>query len=118
MEVAAGARPAVAGVAELAVAAQPAVVEKDAKLDPVCAEKPESKWQMVSVRSASIVIHGGFAGRAQHIAHTLVYKMNDGTDWRFVHLQKHAKWLVAAVVGPRATNGRYQSSEGTGRHTQ
>ena len=98
---------AASGDVALAVAAQPEVAAEPAVAEnmvPVCSANQEQKfgkWQAVSVQPATVVIQGGFAGRAQHVAQTLACRMGV-TEWRFAHICKTARWFLFAVAGPRA----------------
>ena len=86
-------------------AAAAAVAEAEpTSIKPVCAENHRPKWTEVCVKTASIVINGGFAGKREHVAESLVFEMG-GTAWRFVHLHKHARWLFTAVAGPHTCKG-------------
>ena len=86
-------------------AAAAAVAEAaPAPIKPVCADNHGTKWTDVRVKNASVVVNGGFAGNRENVAESLVFEMN-GTAWRFVHLHKHARWLVTAVAGPNTCKG-------------
>ena len=62
--------------APVAVAAPPAVAEAQVlETKPVCAKSNEhkgSKWQSVSVTTSKLVTQGGFGGKREHVAHSLL----------------------------------------------
>ena len=59
---------------------------------------------MSQVRTESITVQAGFGGKCQHVAQSLVFAMS-GQMWRFVQIQKHARWFTAGVAGSRAHKG-------------
>ena len=95
-------------VASVVRAAQPAVADEAlAAVQPVCADSNEcklGKWRKAAVWSSCIVVQGGFGGNKETVAPSIFFEM-DGAEWIFVHLHKHARWLISAVAGPRATKG-------------
>ena len=92
-------------VAEAAVAepVAEAAVRGDTMV-PKCSQVVGIKrsWRRVFAVSGTMAISGGYGGKIQRLAQTVVYEM-DGRVWSFVHLHKHAPWFVHAVAGTDAS---------------
>ena len=71
---------------------------------PTCSQRvgPKRPWRCAVAVSGTMAISGGYGGKAQRLAQTVVYEM-DGHAWSFVHLHKHAAWFVHAVAGTDAS---------------
>ena len=77
------------------------------KMLPVCVDSTEGNkcgWRIAKIKTTSVVVTGGFAGRRELPAACTSRRMA-GVNWRFVHVHKNARWFVLAVAGPRACKG-------------
>ena len=66
-------------------------------------QKELELWKGVVMKAAAIVLSGGFGGKRQQVAQTILYEKN-GQQWRFVQVHKRAGWFVngCGCTGPEA----------------
>ena len=91
----------------IAAVAGPSAVAEPSALKPVCAQEQGQKrlgsgqWKGVVMQATAIVLSGGFGGKRQQVAQTILYEKN-GQQWRFVQVHKRAGWFVNGCSGPKA----------------
>ena len=73
-------------------------------ITPVGQPRGKGKWQPVHVETTNIMITAGYAGKQSQSVPCIWYDMGK-SKYRFVHLNKNAKWFLWCVGGTKVAKG-------------